>query len=388
MKKARKLKIKRRRHNFYRRAVRRTDAKRHNLDESNALTSEARNQQIRDVAENTLRRTTFALLALCVYSASVLLKPDFMLLDRNSTLELPLNSGQISYNAFLIIGPMMITSFWIFQSLYRTYLENLGESRLSLPFVFNLPEPAPRFISSLLLHWVVPLTMLVFVWRSSPRPIAPLLKFICAATVSMALHQLLRRKRAAARRFLTRVAFVLVVTILFLWGQRTLDLRGANLRGFDLRGQNLSRAKFDKYTDFTNADLEHTNLSSTDLSIVKGISTANLRGANLSNAVLVRVTPDVKPRLSELQGADLTGANLARAVLIRAVLIETNLRRANLSGANLVEADLSKANLTEADLWGLKNWATIRSMEGTILTGVKDPPPGFLDWAKKKGAVF
>jgi Pentapeptide repeats (8 copies) len=81
--------------------------------------------------------------------------------------------------------------------------------------------------------------------------------------------------------------------------------------------------------------------------------------------------PDIRPDLSD---ANLIGANLMGAMLIRASLIGTNLSGANLIGAILNEADLSVANLIGANLGGADLRAAIlidTDFSGADLTGCR-----------------
>ncbi|MGA9958994.1 MAG: pentapeptide repeat-containing protein, partial [Acidobacteriaceae bacterium] len=63
-----------------------------------------------------------------------------------------------------------------------------------------------------------------------------------------------------------------------------------------------------------------------------------------------------------------------------------DLTGANLSHANLSRVDLSRADLRDADLNAIA-WRTIRSVRLANIKDVKNPPPGFVDWALGAGAV-
>jgi len=182
-----------------------------------------------------------------------------------------------------------------------------------------------------------------------------------------------------------------------LWG---VDLERADLRKANLRNANLGRANLQK-ANLCGADLRGANLFNTALHEAKidnetqiddkwklvleitqvggGAKKRNLRGIDLSNAILV---------WGELTEADLTDANLSGSTLCAAKLSGANLTNANLNevdltmanlhGANLREADLSKAdlrqaNLSEADLRGANlSDATIEdSISPSNLTGAK-----------------
>jgi uncharacterized protein YjbI with pentapeptide repeats len=155
-----------------------------------------------------------------------------------------------------------------------------------------------------------------------------------------------------------------------------IDLSNAFLMRMDLENAGLSRA------DFSGADLWQANLSKTKCQWTIFSGTI-LHGANLSEAIL--------------SGADLSGARLTLAHLSRAILYDVNLSGANvfgakLSGANLhlsdlSDADLNGANLQYSNLSDIKNWRQIRSIELANIHGVKNPPLGFVEWAKQHGAV-
>src|ERR1700690_593656 len=122
------------------------------------------------------------------------------------------------------------------------------------------------------------------------------------------------------------------------------DASGAFLQAIDLSGARLLRANFNA------ADLRDASFRSADLSDAD-LRSANLRDSNLRNAILQRI---------DLSNSDLTGADLAGANLT-----ETNLEDADLRGANL-------ANF---------QWRKIRSIKNANIEGVKNAPPGFVEWA-------
>ena len=56
--------------------------------------------------------------------------------------------------------------------------------------------------------------------------------------------------------------------------------------------------------------------------------------------------------------------------------------RAKIGGADFVGADLR-----EADFAGVIDWKSINSFNLANIHGIQNPPPGFIEWAKKNGAV-
>lgn len=128
------------------------------------------------------------------------------------------------------------------------------------------------------------------------------------------------------------------------------------------------------------------------------VSSAFLQGLRLEHANLLRCdlsTTDL--RGSDLAGSDLTqgnlnGANFRKARLDRARLVEADLRNADLNGASLADSDLSGATLDQADLRNADlravKWRELRSVTGTNISGVRNAPAGFVEWATRNGAVM
>lgn len=139
------------------------------------------------------------------------------------------------------------------------------------------------------------------------------------------------------------------------------DLKGAILVEVDLEGASLSRA-----------NLEHAYLHSARL------KNAALHEARLKNASLFKVRLE-KARLDWacLEGADLTDAHLESA----------RLDGVNLAQACLMDAHLENAGLMDADLSNIQNWEHIASIKHANIHGVKNPPHGFVEWARERGAT-
>ena len=127
------------------------------------------------------------------------------------------------------------------------------------------------------------------------------------------------------------------------------------------------------------------------------IAGAFLQGVQLEHARLVRANLNA----ADLRDSDFAGADFSDANLESANFRHAELRGAKLERADLAEADLTTADLREADFAGaifdgsdlrfanLSNakWRDIRSAKNVNIYGVVDPPDGFLDWARKHGAI-
>lgn len=127
------------------------------------------------------------------------------------------------------------------------------------------------------------------------------------------------------------------------------DVSGAFLQGLRLLKAGLARSNFEA------GDLRDAVLRSSDFHY------ANLHSANLRNA-------------------DLTGANFTEASLA-----DSDLNGADLSGADFTGTDLARADLRHANLAGA-DWQKLKSVEAVNIFGVRNAPPGFIDWALAHGA--
>jgi uncharacterized protein YjbI with pentapeptide repeats len=127
------------------------------------------------------------------------------------------------------------------------------------------------------------------------------------------------------------------------------------------------------------------------------VSGAFLQGISLDGADLTRAnfqSSDVRDgsfQRAQLQFANVTSANFRAGSFRKADLRWASLKDADLVGADLSEADLegvdlSRADLRNTNLQGVK-WDAEVNLRSANVFGVKNPPAGFLDFAKLKGAV-
>lgn len=128
------------------------------------------------------------------------------------------------------------------------------------------------------------------------------------------------------------------------------DVSGAFLQGLHLEKANLARA------NLSAADVRNAVLPGIDF------SDANLRSANF--------------RDSNCHGATFRGAALDDSDFSGADLSNTDF-----GGVTLVNADLHLADVRSID------WRRVANITGANIAGVKNAPPGFVDWAVKNGAV-
>jgi Pentapeptide repeats (8 copies) len=115
--------------------------------------------------------------------------------------------------------------------------------------------------------------------------------------------------------------------------------------------------------------------------IKASLSRSTFETADLRNAVLR--SSDF--RYANLHSANLRGADASGAAFTSAALMDSDLNGANLSGADLTSADLSDADLRNANLNGV-HWQKLKAVMSVNIYGVRNAPPGFIDWAIAHGA--
>jgi hypothetical protein len=129
------------------------------------------------------------------------------------------------------------------------------------------------------------------------------------------------------------------------------DAAEAFLQDVHLNKAELRRATF-RAADLRRAHFQHASLEDTNF------TSANLRESDLLNA-------------------DLTDA----------ILVDADLTGADLGSANVHGVILDRADLRGADLASMRDWRFIASCRLTNTQSVRNPPDGFVKWAREHGAV-
>lgn len=159
------------------------------------------------------------------------------------------------------------------------------------------------------------------------------------------------------------------------------DVSKANLRFINLEKADLTDA------NFYEADLWNANFAGAFMGRAN-LSGASMIKANLSKAqLLFAKLPGADLRMADLSGALMIHANLSGADLEGANLSGALLEDANIPRAKLLDANLSGADLKTADLKDIVAWGDILSIKLANIYGIKNPPDGFVEWAKEHGAV-
>ena len=317
-------------------------------------------QRRHDEISQTIRRVMLTLIAFSFFCLLSLAAPDASLLSSGAVTKVPFADVQVSYIAFLIVGPLVLIGLTIYLQIFLEEWWLLGVSDRSdvAPFLFNLDNPIAKLLSGFLFYWLSPVVLMIFAWKALPRAEAPWLLCITAALTGSLVWLQIRRCPQSSRRARNPILWVLVVVLATAvtntaWRMavakppllsRPLNLFKAQLHGQDLRAANLTLA-FMREADLRQADLRSAKLIEADLS-----------GADLNRATLgtPQITVTLESGTAFIDSSWVMSlpipANLARANLTEATLKSADLSGVNLSGATLTRTDLSEANLVRARL--------------------------------------
>jgi uncharacterized protein YjbI with pentapeptide repeats len=341
-------------------------------------------QRGHDEASSTIRRVMMVLVGYSFFCLLMLGQPDAALLSTDAEINVPFANTKISFVAFLLVGPLILVSIVIYLHIFVGQWIKFGgrDAPDALPFLFNMDSWLAHAFTEFIFYWLVPSILLLFTWKSLPRPEAPLLVLSTAvALFILTVVRIVRLHREGhwlpiallgviPLGILSGVSFVVVQQDLRAWLlSRPLELQGADLSGRDLRGFNLRDA------NLREANLQHARLDEADLRVADltdavldnaGLERADLRGANLTRASVreadmseaqlqdAKVTLDqFQPKTlrgARLAGLDLTGWVYSGRDLGGASLIRTNLTGSDLSGSNLAKGTLNGAKLDHANL--------------------------------------
>src|SRR5216683_1725673 len=271
-----------------------------------------------DEISRAINKLLLVLIGFCFFCGLALGQPDVSLLASNAKVTLPFANTDISFVAFLIIAPLVLTALSFYLHIFIGYWTTLSRQQPTsaqmhpvLPFIFNLNYRTTGWLSNFLFYWLVPGMLAVFTWKALPRPEGPILTALTSGFVVVFLFLQIRRRPDQTSKLSTSILWLALLgsILMALIGERLhrpLFLEGAelekqHLQSLDLRGAHLSDAHLNG-ADLSEADLTGANLNGADLSY------ADLTGALLSGEL--HLNP-VDLTGASLTGADLTGADLA-----------------------------------------------------------------------------
>lgn len=297
-----------------------------------------------------------ALVIFSLFCALALGAPDSWLLAAGA-LTIPFAGTAVSYQTFLFVGPLILIALAANLHVYVGHLHRLSDISASqkIPTLFNVPSKAANLLAVAIFYWLAPLVLFLFVAKSLPLPISPIIALIAlAASGWLAWLQATRSEIKVLKRVLFSFS-LLTATLVIVDGwyaysvitdsqqrsswyskvvTRKLNLYRANLANQDLSGFNLRSANL-RGANLRSADLRNTNLEAANL-IEADLEEANLDFSNLASAKLI----GAKFIRARLTGSDLSKVNANSANFQFAILLGTEFRGADLEMANLDGANL------------------------------------------------
>ena len=320
----------------------------------------------------TILRTMLTVVAYSAFCLFTLATPDSEILENK--IKIPFANMELNFIDFVFIGPAILVGLLVYLHIFVGYWHEIPSQTLGrpVPYLFNLEGKVPRFASSFLFYFLLPIVLYSFIYKAHPHTNTRFLELVAAiVTVGLVLLRIRRwedsqqdRRRTSYRLlWLALGCFVLVSVfdalsliqqVVVRADRLETEPRSLRVRGLDLAKQDLRKLDLARY-DLTMANLQGANLQGLDLSNMD-LSKANLRDANLEGARLVG---------SDLSHVHLGNSNLRNAILDSALIRLVHLGDADLRGASLRDAFFENPLLRHTDLRGVRNLTCEQLRSGT-----------------------
>ena len=303
----------------------------------------------------TINKTMLSLLGVGLYSLlAVASSPDKSLIATNSSIQTPLVGTSISFQGFLIVSPFLLVILTVYLHILFGYWLQLEKKRRdmneqslkngeptieSVPAIFSFSERLPRFVTTFIFYWFVPLILCFMAYKAFALKGLILPMFYVTSVVTLSLVFLQINRCAKIKRFCYALLRILRVLLVGFMGsfpfvadsfRRPLNLQREDLHDAWLQG-----------LDLTGADMRNANLKGADLrgTILRNahLNEANFQGANLREADFTK--------------ADLSSANFREGKVMDPYLIKNavNWERAYYSSELLSTLNLSPTHNEELD---------------------------------------
>ena len=287
----------------------------------------------------TFRKIMTLMTILCFFCIHTMLDSSDKDLLITSALALPFRLGYISFQLFIVVGPIILLILRIYLQIYYEHWKLLERvmSKRKMTKVPILSFHDHHFLDSMkliILYLMIPFAMVFFVIKSAALPNWG--NKMAVVTLFMTLGHLIFLKRSKEGPMviyniaLCSLLIFCLVTLFYFSHLPSHQL----LRPLFLKNENLY------HCNLTEHFLEKANLEESDLQEAK-LWRANLKESSLQYANLLK---------SQLWKADLQRANLQGAILNESYLLEADLSFADLSHAQLKDAYLKESNLIGAKL--------------------------------------
>ena len=154
-------------------------------------------QKLHTECSDTIRKTSLVLVGLSFFSLVALGASDESLLGLGKEIKLPFADTNVSFLAFLYLTPLILIAITVYlhifvgQSIRYSAIGLKPEKKLLT--VFNIDEPAAKFVAAVILYWLVPIVLFCLTWKALPRPEAPQFVILTCAVAAGLLFLQIRR---------------------------------------------------------------------------------------------------------------------------------------------------------------------------------------------------
>src|SRR5882724_234143 len=136
-------------------------------------------QKAHEKFSETVRLTMLSLLSVGLFCLVALFSvSDSEFLVGNPKVKLPFVDTEISFQNFLVIGPLLLLVVTLYLHIFYGYwldlesdcqhLSRKGEPLIErLPTLFSLDHPVPQVLSTFIFYWLAPLVLGTITWRAA-----------------------------------------------------------------------------------------------------------------------------------------------------------------------------------------------------------------------------
>ena len=124
-----------------------------------------------DEVSISLRRAMVTLLGYSFFCMLTLAAPDASLIAKDAKIQVPFAGTEVSYQAFLMIGPLTMFALVIYLHLLLGHWLSLGKHKdtIGMPYIFNIDNKAANWLANFIFYWLPCLVLAYFSWKALPR---------------------------------------------------------------------------------------------------------------------------------------------------------------------------------------------------------------------------
>ena len=117
-----------------------------------------------DEVSISLRRAMVTLLGYSFFCMLTLAAPDASLIAKDAKIQVPFAGTEVSYQAFLMIGPLTMFALVIYLHLLLGHWLSLGKHKdtFGMPYIFNIDNKAANWLANFIFYWLPCLVLAFF----------------------------------------------------------------------------------------------------------------------------------------------------------------------------------------------------------------------------------